>query len=109
MLTRWLVAVVVVAGMAAGADAQVPADSDGPEAVRARQKIFMMEGVLERAVQLGVDNLRRRVGAVIPDDSLLQGGVPVVRGFRLEGYGLFFDVGPDAGSGQKQGQQYGKQ
>jgi hypothetical protein len=40
-------------------------------------------------VQLGVDNLRRRVGAVIPNDTLLQGGVPVVRG---EGYGLFFDV-----------------
>ena len=92
MLARWVVAAVVVAGMAAGADAQVPADSDGPEEVRARQKIFMMEGVLERAVQLGVDNLRRRVGAVIPADTLLQGGVPVVRGFRLEGYGLFFDV-----------------
>ena len=92
MLARWVVAAVVVAGMAAGADAQVPADNDGPEALRARQKIFMMEGVLERAVQLGVNNLRRRVGAVIPDDTLLQGGVPVVRGFRLEGYGLFFDV-----------------
>ena len=52
----------------------------------------MMEGVLERAVQLGVDNLRRRVRAVMPDDALLQGGVPQVRGFRLEGYGVFFDV-----------------
>jgi hypothetical protein len=52
----------------------------------------MMEGVLERAVQLGVDNLRRKVRAVMPDDALLQGGMPQVRGFRLEGYGLFFDV-----------------
>jgi hypothetical protein len=92
VLTRWVVGVVAVMGMVAGAQAQVPADGDGSEALRARQKIFMMEGVLERAVQLGVDNLRRRVGAVIPDDTLLQGGVPVVRGFRLEGYGLFFDV-----------------
>ena len=92
MLTRWVVGVVAVLGMATGAQAQVPADGDGAEAVRARQKIFMMEGVLERAVQLGVDNLRRRVGAVILDDTLLQGGVPVVRGFRLQGYGLFFDV-----------------
>ena len=52
----------------------------------------MMEGVLERAVQLGVDNLRRRVRAVMPDDALLQGGAPQVRGFRLDGYGVFFDV-----------------
>jgi hypothetical protein len=62
------------------------------EDVRARQRIYMMEGVLERAVQLGVDNLRRRVRAVMPDDALLQGGVAQVRGFPLEGYGLFFDV-----------------
>ena len=51
-----------------------------------------MEGVLEHAVQVGVDNLRRRVLAVMPDDALLQGGAPQVRGFRLEGYGVFFDV-----------------
>jgi hypothetical protein len=57
-----------------------------------RQRIFMMEGALERAVQFGVDNLRRRVRAVMPDDALLQGGAPQVRGFRLEGYGVFFDV-----------------
>lgn len=52
----------------------------------------MMEGVLERAVQLGVENLRRRIRAVMPDDALLQGSAPQVRGFRLEGYGVFFDV-----------------
>ena len=52
----------------------------------------MMEGVLERAVQLGVDNLRRRVRAVMPDDALLQGGAPQVRGFWLDGYGVFFDI-----------------
>ncbi len=92
VLTRWVVAAVVVLGMATGSQAQAPVDSAAAEAVRERQKIFMMEGVLERAVQLGVDNLRRRVGAVIPDDTLLQGGVPVVRGFRLEEYGFFFDV-----------------
>jgi hypothetical protein len=62
------------------------------EQVRSRQKIFMMEGVLERAVQLGVENLRRRVRAVMPDDALLQGSAPQVRGFRLDGYGVFFDV-----------------
>jgi hypothetical protein len=39
--------------------------------------------VLERAVQLGVDGLRRRVRAVMPDDALLQGGARRC-GFRLE-------------------------
>lgn len=92
MLRRWVVGVAVVFGMAGGVLAQVPPRNADTEQVTARQKIFMMEGVLERAVQLGVDNLRRRVRAVMPDDALLQGGVPRVRGFRLDGYGLFFDV-----------------
>ncbi|MSO82158.1 MAG: hypothetical protein EXQ53_02520 [Acidobacteria bacterium] len=92
MLRRWLVGVAVVFGMAGGVWAQAPSPSAATDQVRARQRIFMMEGVLERAVQLGVDNLRRRVRAVMPDDALLQGGVPQVRGFRLEGYGVFFDV-----------------
>jgi hypothetical protein len=109
VLRTWVVALVVGFGVASGGSAQTPpfdgaqgapsvnrgaapgqnADS---ERVKARQQIFMMEGVLERAVQFGVENLRRRVRAVMPDDALLQGGAPQVRGFRLEGYGVFFDV-----------------
>jgi len=92
VLRRWVVGVAVVFGMAGGVLAKVPPQGADAEQVKARQKIFMMEGVLERAVQLGVDNLRRRVRAVMPDDALLQGGVPQVRGFHLEGYGVFFDV-----------------
>jgi hypothetical protein len=87
-----VIGVAMVVGMAGGVLAQVPPQSADTEQVKARQKIFMMEGVLERAVQLGVENLRRRVRAVMPDDALLQGGVPQVRGFRLEGYGVFFDI-----------------
>jgi hypothetical protein len=77
-----------VAGAAA---APAPQGADAG-LTRARQQIFVMEGVLERAAQLGVDNLRRRLRGVMPDDALLQGGAPQVRGFRLEGYGVFFDV-----------------
>src|SRR5688572_20287540 len=88
--TVGLVATLVVTG---GASAQqtAPAAPDS-EQIRLRQRIFMMEGVLERAVQLGVDNLRRRARTVMPDDALVQGSAPQVRGFRLEGYGVFFDV-----------------
>ena len=91
MLRKVLIGVAVVVGMVGSASAQAP---QAPEAeqLRARQRIFMMEGVLERAVQLGVDSLRRKVRAVMPDDALLQGGTPQARGFRLDGYGVFFDV-----------------
>jgi hypothetical protein len=81
--------VVVTGGAEAGQSAAAGADS---EQIRSRQRIVVMEGVLERAVQLGVDNLRRRARAVMPDDALVQGSAPQVRGFRLEGYGVFFDV-----------------
>lgn len=84
-----LVAIVSVATVAS---AQGQSEVRPDEQIRARQRIYMMEGVLERAVQLGVDNLRRRVRAVMPDDALLQGGVAQVRGFPLEGYGVFFDL-----------------
>jgi len=95
-LRTWVIGVVISSaigfGLARGVSAQTPPQNAKPDQIRARQQIFMMEGVLERAVQLGVDNLRRRVRAVMPDDALLQGGAPQVRGFRLDGYGVFFDV-----------------
>jgi hypothetical protein len=91
-----IVGLIVAVGMPGAVSAQAVSQSGSQatsgEVVRARQRIFMMEGVLERAVQLGVDNLRRRVRAVMPDDGLLQGGVAQVRGFPLEGYGVFFDI-----------------
>ena len=91
MVRTWIVGVVLAVGANGVASAQTLTASDA-EQVRVRQKIFMMEGVLERAVQLGVENLRRKIRAVMPDDALLQGSAPQVRGFRLDGYGVFFDV-----------------
>jgi hypothetical protein len=67
------------------------AQQDDDAQVRARQRISMMEGTLERAVSIGADNLLRRVRAVTPDPLMLS-GAPEVRGFRLDGYGIFFDV-----------------
>jgi hypothetical protein len=106
-LRTWVIGLIVGIGMTSGAAAQTAAPVDSAQGapsasraaqnaeadqIKARQRIFIMEGVLEHAVQVGVDNLRRRVRAVMPDDALLQGGAPQVRGFRLEGYGVFFDV-----------------
>jgi hypothetical protein len=70
----------------AGAD---PAAS--PQQLQARYQVFVMEGVLERAVEHGAQMLSRRMQAVMPD-MLLLAGAARARGFRLEGYGVFFDV-----------------
>jgi hypothetical protein len=89
----WIIVVAVVLSATGVASAQTAQQNTESEQFRkARAQISMMEGLLERAVQSGVNNLRRKVRAVMPDDALLQGGLPQVRGFRLEGYGVFFDV-----------------
>jgi hypothetical protein len=77
---------VMLAGTAAAAQ-----QADDAQ-VRARQRIAMMEGTLESAVKIGADNLLRQVKAVAPDPPMLT-GFPEVHGFRLDGYGIFFDVG----------------
>src|SRR5688572_15712933 len=90
-MKRTILAVALMLG-AAGSGAAQTAQLSEAEQLKARQRVFMMEGVLERAVQIGVDSLRQRLRSVVPDDMLLLSGAPQVRGFRLEGYGVLFDV-----------------
>jgi hypothetical protein len=93
VLRAVFVGVAILAGAVGLASAQSPTQGNEAEQIRARQKIFMMEGVLERAVQVGIDTFRRQLSAVMPDDMLLVAGdTPAARGFRLDGYGVFFDV-----------------
>ena len=56
-----------------------------------RYQITTMERVLEGAVEHGAKVTRDRLQAIVPSDLLLS-AYSRVRGFRLEGYGLFFDV-----------------
>jgi hypothetical protein len=103
VLKHYLVALVVIASAAAPAARQEergqeakPPQSGAPDAqrdeqVQTRYNIFVMEGVLERAVAHGADQLRRQVQRLMPDMQLL-GGEAQARGFRLDGYGVFFDV-----------------
>src|SRR5437899_79792 len=51
-----------------------------------------MERVLEGAVEHGVTMTRDRLQAVLPVEIQFISENARVRGFRLEGYGLFFDV-----------------
>lgn len=86
-MRRWIVgAVFVILVGVVGFAQQAEMDQ-----VKARQRISTMEGVLERAVSNGADNMVRQMKAVMGDAWMLT-GVPKVRGFRLDGYGVFFDV-----------------
>ncbi len=62
-----------------------------PDSSQLRFQISVMEGVLERAVAQGARTVTQRVQAIMPD-ALLWGGAARARGFRLDPYGVFFDV-----------------
>jgi len=87
--THYIVGTALV--LLAGSVALAQSPQTEMDQIKARQRISMMEGVLERAVSNGADNMVRQMKAVIGDAPMLT-GVPEVRGFRLEGYGVFFDV-----------------
>ena len=89
-------ALIVVAGIASaplGTDAQTPVDRTEAQS---RYQIGQMERVLEGAVEHGAALTRDRLKAVLPQadttDTLMAGDNARARGFRLEGYGVFFDV-----------------
>src|SRR4051812_37244231 len=89
---KTLGALVLGLALASSAHAQTaarPADSR-----QTHYQIGVMERVLEGAVEHGAANLRERLQAVSPDApaQLLILDNPRVRGFRLDSYGVFFDV-----------------
>ena len=76
----------------------VPAAAQNAAAARAaadqkqsRYQIGVMERVLEGAVEHGATVTRDRLQALLPAQMLLSENARV-RGFRLDGYGVFFDV-----------------
>ena len=56
-----------------------------------RYQIGQIERVLEGAVEHGATVIRDRLQAIMPADMLLSENARA-RGFRLDGYGVFFDV-----------------
>jgi hypothetical protein len=92
MLKQFVVTTALAATVAAVVSAQTQSDrADEAEQVRARQRISTMEAVLAQSVQNGADMVLRQVSNVMPDRPMLS-GPPQVRGFRLDGYGVFFHV-----------------
>src|SRR5205807_8571774 len=51
-----------------------------------------LEGVLENAVKFGAQMLTQHVQASATPQSVLLTGLARARGFRLDGYGVLFDV-----------------
>jgi len=62
-----------------------------PKIREARYQIGQMERLLEGAVEHGATVIRDRLQAIMPADMLLTENARA-RGFRLDGYGVFFDV-----------------
>ncbi len=90
--------VVVLACLAAPAFAQTPQGAPPPASARpldaaqkARLQLRVMEGVLENAVQHGIRTVGQQMRVVSPD-VIFFGAPSRARGFRLEGFGVFFDV-----------------
>lgn len=70
---------------------QPTAQREALELKESRYQIGQMERVLEGAVEHGARVTRDRLQAVLPAEMLLSEKARV-RGFRLDGYGVFFDV-----------------
>jgi hypothetical protein len=69
-----------------------PVAQPGPDPqLVARYPLIVMEGVLEAAVQHGARALSRQLQTGMPQMMLMSGNARA-RGFRLDGYGVFFDV-----------------
>lgn len=89
-LAKQTVGAGLVLFMAAGrGEAQAPR-TERPRDMR--YQIGVMERILEEAVQHGADKTRERIQSVLPPADMLLVTSAQVRGFRLEGYGVFFDV-----------------
>jgi hypothetical protein len=94
MVIRTLVtATLGVLAVAASATAQTTALAGRTTSQQRelRYQIAVMEGVLKDAVEHGAAVTRDRLQAVVPAGMLLTAAARA-RGFRLEGYGIFFDV-----------------
>jgi len=87
------IALTVSAAFAVGAQTRVaPAvDASAPQ-VQARQQIAALEGALENAVRVGTMMLNKQLQASNTDNMVMLAGLTRARGFRLDDYGVVFDV-----------------
>jgi hypothetical protein len=76
--------------MVASGTASAQVSPSEAERIRMRQDLATMEGVLQRAIVSGAENVMAQMRRVVPDRPRL---APAhVSGFRLDGHGLVFHV-----------------
>ena len=83
--------VTLVPALAAAQAAAGAARRDSREAAAMRYQIRVMEGVLESAVQHGAQVVTTQIRRLSPDFVAFTGPAQA-RGYRLDGYGMFFSV-----------------
>jgi hypothetical protein len=96
-MRRLMITTAITMFVAAPAAAQAPAARPADSLRNQRYQITTMEKVLEGAVEYGARVTRDRLQAIAPADVLLSADMLLsddarVRGYRLDGYGVFFDV-----------------
>src|SRR3954447_22579827 len=86
-------AAIILTGTVTAAAPAAAQQASTRAAAEQRYQIGQMERVLEGAVEHGLTSTRDRVQALaqVPADLLVSENAHA-RGFRLEGYGVFFDV-----------------
>jgi hypothetical protein len=87
-----VIAACTVGIVCASAAAQTTASKALADQKQSRYQIGVMERVLEGAVEHGVTMTRDRLQAAVPAEMQFISENARVRGFRLEGFGVFFDV-----------------
>lgn len=82
---------LVAAGAVSAQPVTMPASQRGPQPAQLRVQMSNMEVILENAVQLGIQGAMTQMPGV-----QFQGPpmwvAPRARGFKIDGYGVFFDV-----------------
>jgi hypothetical protein len=83
---------VVALALPVAAQMRQPPEPPTAAQIQARHEISALEGVLENAVRYGAQMLDRHLQASNAPDMVMLSGMARSRGFRLEGYGVLFDV-----------------
>jgi hypothetical protein len=91
-LTLTLTSVLWASSLMAQVRPARPAPAASAEQIQARHEVAALEGVLENAVGYGAQMLSQHVQSSTTPESILLTGQARARGFRLDGYGVVFDV-----------------
>ena len=89
---RTLVGIIAVSGLTAAPVLAQPARPAAEQQNRElRYQLIQMERTLETAVEHGANNARVKLQAALPTPMLITENAHA-RGFKLDGYGVFFDI-----------------